>query len=182
MFIPQAIPEVILIDPRRFSDERGWFRERYSLASLGAAGITDTWVQSNESLSRSVGTVRGLHFQIPPMAQAKWVSCTAGAIFDVAVDVRNGSPTFGRHVSVELSAANGLMLYVPEGFAHGFCTLQRDTVVQYNVSRPYDPASERGVAWNDPALGIDWPLQGKSPVMSERDSAHPLLASQPFHF
>ena len=110
MYIRQVVPDIIVIDPRRYSDERGWFRERYSQASWSAAGIGETWAQDNESLSQSVGTLRGLHFQIPPMAQAKVVSCAAGAILDVAVDIRRSSPTFGRHVSVELSAANGLLV------------------------------------------------------------------------
>lgn len=182
MYIRQVVPDIIVIDPRRYSDERGWFRERYSQASWSAAGIGETWVQDNESLSQSVGTLRGLHFQIPPMAQAKVVSCAAGAILDVAVDIRRSSPTFGRHVSVELSAANGLLVYMPEGFAHGFCTLQPDTVVQYKVSRPYDPASERGLAWNDPALEINWRLPGETPVLSPRDATHPRLSALPGYF
>ncbi len=182
MFIRQAIPDIIVIDPRRYSDERGWFRERYSHASWVAEGIGDTWVQDNESLSRSVGTLRGLHFQVSPAAQAKLVSCAVGAMLDVAVDIRRNSPTFGKHVSVELSAANGLLVYVPEGFAHGFCTLQPDTVVQYKVSRPYDPASERGLAWNDPALEINWLLSGRVPVLSPRDTTHPRLSDLPGYF
>ncbi len=175
MFIRQAIPDVIVIDPRRFGDDRGWFRETYNARVWRENGIADAWLQDNESLSRPPGTIRGLHFQTPPMAQAKLIGCTAGAILDVAVDIRRASPTYGRHVAIELSAANGLQLYVPEGFAHGFCTLLPDTLVQYKVSRLYDPASEAGVAWNDPALDISWRLQERAPTLSPRDSALPPL-------
>ena len=182
MFIRQAIPDIILIEPRRHTDERGWFIESYKAETWRKGGVGDTFVQDNESLSRAPGTLRGLHFQVPPMAQAKLVRCTAGAVFDVAVDIRQGSSTFGRHVGVELCAASGRQVYVPAGFAHGFCTLEPDTVVQYKVSSPYDPASERGLAWNDPALAIAWPFDGREPVLSPRDEGHPRLAELSGYF
>jgi dTDP-4-dehydrorhamnose 3,5-epimerase len=182
MFTRQAIPDIILIEPRRHSDERGWFAETYNAEMWRKGGVGDTFVQDNESLSRAAGTLRGLHFQTPPSAQAKLVRCAAGAVFDVAVDIRRGSPTFGRHVGVELSAASGRQVYVPAGFAHGFCTLEPDTKVQYKVSSPYDPASEKGVAWNDPALAIPWPLAGRPPIISPRDKTLPLLAALPGYF
>jgi dTDP-4-dehydrorhamnose 3,5-epimerase len=182
MFLRQAIPDIILIEPRRHTDERGWFIESYKAETWRKGGVGDVFVQDNESLSHATGTLRGLHFQAPPFAQAKLVRCTAGAVFDVAVDIRHGSPTFGRHVGVELSAASGRQVYVPAGFAHGYCTLEPDTTVQYKVSSPYDLASERGVAWNDPALAIAWPLGGGTPVLSPRDGGHPRLAELSIYF
>ncbi|HVY88474.1 MAG TPA: dTDP-4-dehydrorhamnose 3,5-epimerase [Hyphomonadaceae bacterium] len=182
MFQRQSIPDIILIEPRRHADERGYFIETYKEASWRAGGIVETFVQDNESLSKMPGTIRGLHFQIVPMAQAKLVRCTAGAILDVAVDIRRGSATYGKHVAVELTASSGRQVYVPVGFAHAYCTLEPDTVVEYKVSSPYDPTSERGLAWNDPALGIAWPLAGRAPVMSPRDMNHPRLAELPAYF
>lgn len=176
MFKPLAIPDVILVEPRRFEDERGWFMETYKSPLWRQGGISVDFLQDNQSLSRRAGTIRGLHFQIPPMTQAKLVRCTAGAIFDVAVDIRRGSPTFGRHVAIDLSAVDGRQIYVPAGFAHGYCTLSPDTIVEYKVSKPYDPASERGIAWNDPGLAIPWPLAGSEPGLSPRDRMHPRLA------
>lgn len=175
MFTPQAIPEVILIEPRRHCDERGHFTETYKAETWSIGGVASVFVQDNESLSRLPGTIRGLHFQIPPMAQAKLIRCTAGAVFDVAVDIRRRSPTYGLHVAVELSAASGRQVYVPAGFAHGFCTLEPDTVVEYKVSSPYDPVSEKGIAWDDPILAIPWPLAGREPILSPRDRSHPRL-------
>jgi dTDP-4-dehydrorhamnose 3,5-epimerase len=182
MFTPQAIPDVILIELRRFEDARGYFNETYSAERYRAGGVAATFVQDNLSLSGPAGALRGLHFQAPPMEQAKLVTCVAGAIFDVAVDIRAGSPTFGRHVAVELSAANCRQLYVPAGFAHGFCTLLPDTLVTYKASNLYAAASDRGLAWNDPALGIKWPLPPSGPVLSDRDQQHPKLADLPKHF
>lgn len=182
MFVRQAIPDIILIEPRRHSDERGHFTETYKVETWRKGGVPDTFVQDNESQSRLPGTIRGLHFQIPPMAQAKLIRCTAGRIFDVAVDIRGGSPTYGRHVAVELSAESGRQIYVPVGFAHGFCSLEADTIVEYKVSTPYDPASERGIAWNDPALAIEWPLGGGEPVLSPRDRTHPPFAKLASYF
>ena len=182
MFRSLAIPDVILIEPRKFEDERGWFTETYKAAVWRDGGIGEVFVQDNQSLSRKVGTIRGLHFQIGAAAQAKLVRCTAGAVFDVAVDIRHGSPTFGRHVAAELSVDNGRQIYVPTGFAHGFCTLRPDSVVDYKVSRPYDPASERGIVWNDPHLAIPWPLSSAAPLVSLRDGDLPRLAALAAYF
>ena len=182
MFSSLAIPDVILVEPRRFEDERGWFMETYKVALWREGGVIVDFIQDNQSLSRRSGTIRGLHFQIPPVAQAKLIRCTAGAIFDVAVDIRRASPTFGRHVAAELSAVDGRQMYVPAGFAHGYCTLSADTVVEYKVSSPYDPTSERGIAWNDPGLAIPWPVAGMTPLVSPRDRDLPRLAELPIHF
>jgi dTDP-4-dehydrorhamnose 3,5-epimerase len=182
MFARLTIPDIILVEPRRHSDERGWFMETYRASDFRAGGIAAEFIQDNESMSHAAGTVRGLHFQAPPSAQAKLIRCTAGAVLDVAVDIRRNSPTFGRHVGAELSSANGRQIYVPVGFAHGYCTLTADTVVEYKVSSPYDPASERGIAWNDPDLAIPWPATGGSKVLSPRDSGLPRLATLPDYF
>jgi dTDP-4-dehydrorhamnose 3,5-epimerase len=161
---------VQLIVPRRFGDERGWFTEVYSEAAFAARGLSDRYVQDNHSLSRPAGTLRGLHFQTPPHAQAKLVRCIRGAIFDVAVDVRAGSPTFGRWVGATLSAENGHQLYVPVGFAHGFLTLEADTEVNYKVTDIYAPRHDGGLIWNDPDIAIVWPLApGLQPVLSDKD-------------
>ncbi|MBX3478339.1 MAG: dTDP-4-dehydrorhamnose 3,5-epimerase [Brevundimonas sp.] len=172
-----------LIRARRHADDRGWFQETYSPARLRALGLDHDFIQDNESLSRRAGTVRGLHFQRPPQAQAKLVRCLAGAIFDVAVDLRRGSPTFGRAVSATLEGASGDQLYVPVGFAHGFMTLTPDAVVAYKVSAPYAPDSEGGLAWDDPALALDWPEAGES-VLSDRDRQWPRLSgiAPPFDY
>jgi dTDP-4-dehydrorhamnose 3,5-epimerase len=182
MFTPLAIPDVIMIEPRRYSDERGWFGETYKEKDWNEAGVRTRFVQDNESMSIAPGTLRGLHFQVPPMAQAKLVRCTQGSVFDVAVDIRRSSPTFGQYVAVELSAGNGRQMYVPVGFAHGFCTLESNSIVQYKVSAPYDPRSERGVAWDDPSLRIRWPMLQERAVLSPRDRALPTLASLPAYF
>jgi dTDP-4-dehydrorhamnose 3,5-epimerase len=174
-----AIPAVKLIQPVRHADHRGFFSETYSVRALADAGIATAMVQDNQSLSRARGTVRGLHLQLPPMAQAKLVRVLRGAILDVAVDLRRGSPSFGRHVAMVLDAASGAQLFIPEGFAHGFCTLEPETEVFYKVSAPYAPALERGVRWNDPSLGIAWPACADATLMSARDRALPLLADQP---
>ncbi|HEX3919163.1 MAG TPA: dTDP-4-dehydrorhamnose 3,5-epimerase [Caulobacteraceae bacterium] len=166
-----------LIHPRRISDARGWFAEVFSARRYAELGIDVAFVQDNHSHSAAAGVVRGLHFQVPPHAQAKLVRCLAGRMFDVAVDIRAGSPTFGRWVAHELSAENGLQLFVPAGFAHGFMTLEPGTEVDYKVSDFYAPACERGVLWNDPALGIPWPSpQVGAPALSARDAALPCLA------
>lgn len=153
---PLEIADVVLLTPRRFEDDRGWFQETWNQRTLAGAGITLDFVQDNQSLSRQVGTVRGLHLQVAPHAQAKLVRVVAGAIIDVAVDVRAGSPSYGRWVSAELSAENGRQLLVPRGFAHGFRTLVPDTEVLYKVDGFYDRASERGIRFDDGDLGIDW--------------------------
>lgn len=174
MIRPCAIPDVLLIQPKRFEDERGYFSEVYNADMARDAGLPH-FVQDNESLSRSPGVMRGLHFQLPPFAQAKLVRCTRGSFFDVAVDIRKGSPTFGRHVSVELSARTGLQVFIPKGFAHGFWTLEEDTQVNYKVDQPYAADHERGIAWDDPQLDIDWPT-GVAALVSGKDASNPTFA------
>jgi len=164
-----AIPDVKRIVPRVFRDERGFFAETYSQKALEAVGVNATFVQDNQSLSRIKGVVRGLHFQKPPHAQGKLIRVLRGAIFDVAVDIREGSPTFGRHVACEISAESLAQLWVPAGFAHGFCTLEPDTEVLYKVTAYYAPESDSGIMWNDPALGIAWPLSAEEAVLSDKD-------------
>jgi dTDP-4-dehydrorhamnose 3,5-epimerase len=171
-----AIADVKLITPRRFTDPRGFFAETFSRRRFAEAGLIADFVQDNHSLSRPVGTVRGLHFQRPPFAQAKLLRVLRGAVFDVAVDIRPGSASYGRHVAIELSAESGAMILVPEGFAHGFCTLAADTEVLYKVNRDYAPQHEGGLLWNDPALGIAWPVGPAEALLSERDRKWPRLA------
>jgi dTDP-4-dehydrorhamnose 3,5-epimerase len=165
----------IVINPRRLGDERGWFSETYNARTLAEYGITNHFCQDNQSLSRAPGTLRGLHYQRPPFAQAKLVRCLAGRIFDVAVDIRRGSPTFGRWVGVELSADDGRQLYVPVGYAHAFLTLERDCMVAYKVDAFYSAQSDAGIVWNDPDIGINWPLDCP-PQLSPKDAALPPLA------
>lgn len=160
--------------PRRFEDERGWFSESWNRTKLEAAGIRLDFCQDNHSLSRPVGTLRGMHFQTPPFAQTKLVRCLRGRIFDVVVDVRRASPTFGQWLGIELSAENGKQLLIPAGYAHGFQTLEPDCEIAYKVDAPYSAASDGGFAWDDPAVGIDWPLHGR-PVLSDKDRALPPL-------
>ena len=174
-----ALPEVKLIAPRRFDDARGTFCETWSRAAWQAAGIDADFVQDNQSLSRAAGTVRGLHYQVAPVAQGKLVRAIAGAIFDVVVDIRRGQPGFGRIATAVLSAENGLQLYAPPGFAHGFCTLEPDSEVIYKVTAPYSPAHERGILWSDPDLAIPWPVAPDVAVLSDRDRLHPPLAAMP---
>ena len=177
-----AIPEVVLITPKRFGDRRGFFSETYNRAALAGHGITLEFVQDNHSLSAEPGTLRGLHFQTPPFAQDKLVRVTRGAVLDVAVDIRVGSPSYGRHVSVVLSAENWRQILVPKGFAHGFCTLEPGSEVLYKVSAPYAPEHDKGLAWDDPALAIDWPVEADKVVLSEKDRHHPKLADLPAAF
>ncbi|GMG81091.1 dTDP-4-dehydrorhamnose 3,5-epimerase [Paralimibaculum aggregatum] len=181
MFEPTDIPDLTIFRPKRHGDARGFFSEVWSRAAFEAAGLAFDWVQDNHSRSAEAGTLRGLHYQAPPMAQAKLVRCTAGRIWDVAVDVRPGSPTHGRHFGIELSAENWAQLLVPRGFLHGFVTLTPDAEVQYKVDAPYSPEHDGAVAWDDPALAIPWPLDG-APVLSAKDAAAPKLAdwSNPF--
>jgi dTDP-4-dehydrorhamnose 3,5-epimerase len=168
---------VRLITPRRHGDARGWFTEVYSEPAFAAMGIACRFVQDNHSLSVPQYTLRGLHFQTPPRGQDKLVRCIRGRIFDVAVDVRKDSPTFGKWVGAELSALNGHQLFIPIGFAHGFVTLEPDCEVAYKCSDTYAPASDGGIRWNDPAIGIDWPIVGgAAPELSAKDSVQPLLA------
>lgn len=166
---------VLLVKPKRFGDHRGWFSETFNREKMQAHGVDHDWCQDNQSMSSAVGTIRGLHFQAPPFAQAKLVRCPRGRLLDVAVDVRKESPTFGQWVSAELSAENGHQLYVPSGYAHGFVTLEPDTEIAYKVDAPYNATSDGGISWDDPALGIDWGLEG-DPVVSDKDRTLPTLA------
>ena len=168
-----GIEGVLLITPRRFGDARGWFSETYRADGWSAAGVGPGLVQDNQSFSGPVGTVRGLHCQVAPHAQGKLVRVLRGAIFDVAVDARAGSPTYGQHVGATLSAENNAQFWVPVGFLHGFCTLEPDTEVAYKCSAYYDRGCERGVIWNDPALGIDWPVSAERAVLSDKDQVLP---------
>lgn len=174
-----AIPEVRLIVPDRFVDERGFFSETYSRRVLAEAGIADEFVQDNHSLSLPVGTIRGLHYQLPPFAQAKLVRVVRGAVLDVAVDIRRGSPTFGRYVAANLSAEGWNQLLVPVGFAHGFCTLEPGTEIVYKVSAYYSREHDRGIRWDDAELAIDWPVQPSVAVLSAKDQGLPRLADVP---
>lgn len=170
------IPDVKIIRPKKFGDHRGFFSETYTKKTFEAAGLQYDFVQDNHSLSAEVGTVRGLHFQLPPFAQDKLVRVVRGAILDVAVDIRKGSPTFGRHVSAVISAADWNQILVPIGFAHGFCTLEPDTEVIYKVTNYYSAEHDRGLLWNDPDLGIDWPVAADKARLSDKDHKHPTFA------
>jgi dTDP-4-dehydrorhamnose 3,5-epimerase len=180
--LPTAIPEVKEIRPVRHRDARGFFSEIFREATLREHGIDVTFVQENHSLSVDRGVVRGLHFQVPPAAQAKLVRVAAGAILDVAVDIRRGSPSYGRHVALTLSAAEGNQLFVPEGFAHGFCTIEPNTEVVYKVNRYYSPEHDKGLAWDDPGLAIAWPVSGAAALLSDKDRRNPPLAALPAYF
>jgi dTDP-4-dehydrorhamnose 3,5-epimerase len=177
-----TIPDVMLIAPVKFGDARGFFSETYNAAALRALGLEATFVQDNHSLSAQKGVVRGLHFQRLPHAQGKLVRVVRGRIFDVAVDIRAGSSTFGKHVSVELSADNWQQMWVPEGFAHGFCTLEDNTEVIYKVTDYYAPECDAGIQWNDPELGIEWPISAREAVLSEKDSRLPNFLELPEYF
>ena len=167
----------------RHYDQRGFFAETYSRRKYSELGIDDDFLQDNHSLSRNVGTLRGLHFQSPPHAQAKLIRCVCGAIFDVVVDIRRGSSTYGHWEGYKLTAENGDQLYVPVGFAHGFLTLEPDSEIVYKCSDYYAPETEGSLLWNDPDIGIDWPT-GPDPILSDKDAAAPLLADfeSPFIF
>lgn len=171
-----SIRDVVLLKPKKIGDDRGYFMEtfRQSLFEDNVANVH--FIQDNQSLSADAGTVRGLHFQLEPRAQGKLVRCIAGAIFDVAVDIRVGSSTYGQYVSAELTAQNGHQLWVPAGFAHGFCTLVPATEVSYKVTDYYSADHDRGLAWNDPAIGIVWPDVAKNSVLSKKDTMQPILA------
>ena len=171
-----AIPAVKIVTPKKFGDHRGFFSEVYNAKAWKEAGLSYEFVQDNHSYSAQVGVIRGLHFQLAPAGQDKLVRVAKGRILDVAVDLRRGSATYGRHVAVELSAANWKQLLVPIGFAHGFCTLEPDTEVLYKVTGLYSPAHDRGLAFDDPALGIDWGIDPAKAVLSDKDRKHPRLA------
>lgn len=172
-----GIADVLSILPVRHADDRGWFSESWSRPKLVEAGFDHDFVQDNHSYSREKGTVRGLHCQIAPFVQGKLVRCVRGAILDVAVDIRRGSPSCGMHVARRLSAATGEQLWIPGGFLHGFCTLEPDTEVVYKVTAAYDKVSERGVIWNDPDLRIAWPVADDAAVLSTKDAVLPRLAA-----
>jgi dTDP-4-dehydrorhamnose 3,5-epimerase len=177
-----TLEAVLLIVARRFADDRGRFCETYNRQAFERVGVSCEFIQDNQSFSRRVGTVRGLHFKITPFAQAKLVRVLRGAIFDVAVDIRRGSETYGKSFGATLSAENGRQLFVPAGFAHGFCTLQAETEVLYKVNAPYSRDHERGLKWNDPALGIAWPIDETGAVILDRDRELPSLAVLPEYF
>jgi dTDP-4-dehydrorhamnose 3,5-epimerase len=168
-----SIPDVLLITPQRFGDARGFFAETYSVRGMAAAGVSLPFVQDNQSFSAAKGTIRGLHCQVGPHVQGKLVRVLRGAIWDVAVDARPSSPTFGQHAAAILSAENFAQLWVPPGFLHGFCTVAPDTEVFYKVTDVYDRAGERGVMWNDPALALPWPLEAGEAVLSDKDQVLP---------
>lgn len=177
--IETKIPDVKVLTPKKFGDDRGFFSEVYSRRHLADAGIDLEFVQDNHSLSASVGILRGLHFQLPPFAQDKLVRVVRGRILDVAVDIRRSSPTFGQHVAVEISADAFNQILVPVGFAHGFVTLEPDTVVLYKVTNYYSSKHDRGIIWNDPEIGIEWPVDPDHAKLSEKDSALPPMAQAP---
>src|SRR3712207_3218986 len=170
-----GIPGPLLIVPRVFRDGRGFFLETWSERDLAVLGAAERFVQDNHSSSVAAGTIRGMHFQLPPRAQAKLVRVLRGAVLDVVVDLRRGSPTYGRHAAAELSAADARQVYVPAGFAHGFCTLEPDTEVAYKASDYYDPGLERGLAWDDPDLALPWPVADGRAVLSDKDRRLPRL-------
>jgi dTDP-4-dehydrorhamnose 3,5-epimerase len=176
------IPDVLVLKPARRGDHRGFFSEVFNKQDLLDAGISCDFVQDNHSLSREKGVVRGLHFQTPPFAQTKLIRVAKGSIFDVAVDIRHGSPSFGKFVGIELSAQEWNQLYVPAGFAHGFCTLEPDTEVLYKVDNYYAPDHDRGLLWNDPSLAIPWPVSTAEAILSEKDRLHPPLGDMPAYF
>ena len=171
----QSLP-VKLIHTRRFGDDRGWFVETYHRPRWAADGVVDEFVQDNHSYSKLAGTIRGIHFQVPPHAQAKLIRCTRGRIIDYAVDLRAGSPSYGRHVAVELSPETGDQLYIPVGFGHAFVTLEPDTEVMYKASDIYVPACDTGIRWDCPTIAIEWPLPSEGPVLSNKDRTLPTLA------
>lgn len=172
---PTSISAVVAITPARFGDVRGWFSETWNATQFAAAGFDLSFVQDNHSFSALKGTLRGLHYQRPPRAQDKLVRCTRGAIFDVAVDIRKGSPSYGAWVGVELTAESGQQLLVPKGFLHGFLTLADNTEVQYKCTDVYAPDCDGGIRWDDPTIGIDWGLNGAAPVLSAKDQMSPFL-------
>ena len=171
---PTRIPDVLILTPRRFGDARGWFMETWNATRMAEAGLDLPWVQDNQSFSAAKGTLRGLHFQSPPRAPDKLVRCSRGAILDVAVDIRTGSPTYAKWVGVELSAENARQLLVPKGFLHGFVTLTADTEVQYKCTDTYSPDNDGAVRWDDPAIGVDWGTS--APILSDKDAKAPMLA------
>jgi dTDP-4-dehydrorhamnose 3,5-epimerase len=178
--IETSLNDVYLLEPKVFGDARGYFMESYNKKVFVELGLDFNFVQDNQSLSAQVGVIRGLHYQLNPKAQTKLVRVLQGAIYDVVVDIRKSSPTFGKWQGFILSEENKRQLLVPKGFAHGFCTLVPNTVVAYKVDEYYSPDHDRGIVWNDPALGIDWPTS--QPILSEKDKCHPVLAEAEINF
>jgi dTDP-4-dehydrorhamnose 3,5-epimerase len=178
------IPDMLLLTPKKHGDQRGFFSETFRADVLAAYGVEVAFVQDNQAFSERKGVLRGLHFQAPPHAQGKLVRCTRGAILDVGVDIRVGSPTYGRHVAVDLSAMNWHQLWVPPGFAHGYITLQDNSEVLYKVTDYYAPDCDRGIAWDDPTLAINWRLPAIDVILSDKDRKQPRLgdAESPFQF
>lgn len=172
--ISTAIPEIKIIVPKVFGDRRGYFFESWNQEKYSEIGISCHWVQDNESKSR-FGVLRGLHYQLAPYTQAKLLRVISGTVLDVAVDIRKGSPSFGKHVAIELSAENKFQLFIPRGFAHGFAVLSDEALFSYKCDNPYMPSHERGIAFNDPALGIDWKVDPDNCILSDRDTRNPLL-------
>ena len=176
------LPGTCLLQPKRYRDERGFFVEQYSKKTLASHGLNFDFVQDNVSLTKRSGTIRGLHFQPPPSAQTKLVSVLRGAILDVLVDIRNGSPTYGRHVAIELTAENGCQVLVPRGFAHGCCILADNTLMQYKVDAHYDATRDLGILWNDPDLSIRWPIAAHTAIVTDKDKSQPRLRDLPRYF
>lgn len=179
--IESNLPGVLIVEPKIFGDHRGWFMETFNNAFFQEAGIQLNFVQDNQSFSAVKGTLRGLHYQLNPKAQAKLVRCNKGAIFDVAIDIRKGSPTFGKWFGIELTAENKKQLLIPKGFAHGFMTITDDVEVQYKVDGLYAPECEGGIIWNDPIIGIKWPME-INPVLSAKDEKAPTLQEAEINF
>jgi dTDP-4-dehydrorhamnose 3,5-epimerase len=179
---PLSLVGLTLVTTPRFSDKRGHFAETFSRSQFAAAGICNDFVQDNHSLSTEAGTVRGLHFQIPPYAQTKLIRVVRGRIFDVVVDLRRTSPSYGKHLAIELNDHDGEQLFVPAGFAHGFCTLAPNTEVFYKVDAIYAPTHDRGIHWADPALGVHWPINEHKAIVSDKDRALPNLDEIPYYF
>ncbi|RYG38491.1 MAG: dTDP-4-dehydrorhamnose 3,5-epimerase [Burkholderiales bacterium] len=182
MFKRLTIPDVFVFKPKRFEDDRGFLVETYSRELLETMTGPINWVQDNQSLSHRKGTVRALHFQAPPFAQDKLVRCVRGAIMDVALDIRHGSPTFGQHVAAKLTSDSGEQIFVPKGFAHGFATLEDDCEVVYKVSDTYNAAHDRNIRWNDPSLRIDWGIDELAAILSLKDAVAPMLSDTPKYF
>jgi dTDP-4-dehydrorhamnose 3,5-epimerase len=180
--LPTKISDVRIVKPRRFGDHRGFFSETFNAKAFAEVGISQAFVQDNHSLSAQQGTIRGLHFQAPPFAQDKLVRVVRGSILDVAVDLRRSSPTYGQSVAVVISAEAWNQLFIPIGFAHGFCTLEPDTEVIYKVTNFYSADHDRGLLWNDPDLSIDWPVSADTAVLSDKDKIHPRLKDLPSYF
>ncbi|MEX1029310.1 MAG: dTDP-4-dehydrorhamnose 3,5-epimerase [Paenibacillaceae bacterium] len=174
------LSDVYIIEPTTYMDARGFFMESYNRQTFIQHGINESFIQDNHSLSLEVGTIRGLHYQLNPSAQTKLVSVVSGAIYDIVVDIRQSSPTFGHWIGELLSGDNKRQLFIPKGFAHGFCTLMPNTQVFYKVDQFYSPECDRGILWNDPALGIDWPTE--QPILSDKDQRQPLLKDADLNF